>query len=77
MRLLIGILTTIIVLTGATLTVLALWGIQPISWQIVWKSGVTIAVVCGTGLLIYLFYYIFFKDYSYNKDKRNGSRSLF
>lgn len=77
MRLLIGILTTIIVLTGATLTVLALWGIQPISWQIVWKSGVTIAVVCGTGLLIYLFYYIFFKDYSYNKDKRNRGRSLF
>ena len=77
MRLLIGILTTIIVLTGATLTVLALWGIQPISWQIVWKSGVTIAGVCGTGLLIYLFYYIFFKHYSYNKDKRNGGRSLF
>lgn len=77
MRLLIGILTSMIVLTGATLTVLALWGIQPISWQIVWKSGITIAVVCGTGLLIYLFYYIFFKDYSYNKDKRNGGRSLF
>lgn len=76
MRLLIGILTTIIVLTGATLTVLALWGIQPISWQIVWKSGVTIAVVCGTGLLIYLFYYLFFKDYSYNKNKNNG-RNLF
>ncbi|MBD8349226.1 hypothetical protein [Dysgonomonas sp. HGC4] len=77
MRLLIGILTTIIVLTGATLTVLALWGIQPISWQIVWKSGVTIAIVCGTALLIYLFYYLFFKDYSYNKNKGNHSNPFY
>ena len=77
MRLLIGILTTIIVLTGATLTVLALWGIQPISWQIVWKSGVTIAIACGTALLIYLFYYLFFKDYSYNKNKGNRTNPFY
>lgn len=72
MRLLIGILATIIALTGATLTMLALWGIQPISWQIVWKSGATIAIACATALLIYLFYYLFFKDYSYNKNKGNS-----
>lgn len=72
MRLLIGILATIIALTGATLTMLALWGIQPISWQIVWKSGATIAISCATALLIYLFYYLFFKDYSYNKNKGNS-----
>lgn len=71
MRSLIGILATIIVLTGAILTVLALWGIQPISWQIVWKSAATIGIVCGTGLLIYLFYYLFFKKYSDNKTKSN------
>ncbi|PXV61012.1 hypothetical protein CLV62_12711 [Dysgonomonas alginatilytica] len=77
MRLLIGILTTIIVLTGATLTVLALWGIQPISWQIVWKSGVTIAIVFATGLLIYLFYYLFFKNYSYKKNKGNPTNPFY
>lgn len=76
MRLLIGVLTTIIVLTGATLTVLALWGIQPISWQIVWKSGVTIAIVCGTALLVYLFYYLFFKQYSDKKKNRNRINPL-
>ncbi len=63
MRALTGILITIIVLTGATLTVLALWGIQPISWTIVWKSGATIGIVGGTAFLIYLLYFLFFKDY--------------
>lgn len=63
MRALLGILITVIVLTGATLTVLAIWGIQPISWTIVWKSGATIGLVCVTALLVYLFYYIFFKNY--------------
>lgn len=75
MRLIIGIIATIIVLTGATLTVLALWGIQPISWVIVWKAGVTIAVICGTSLLLYLFYYLFFKRYSYNRN--NGRMTPF
>lgn len=76
MRLLIGILATIIVLTGATLTVLALWGIQPISWEIVWKAGATIAIICGTALLVYLFYYLFFKKYSYNKNNNNRIHPL-
>lgn len=69
MRAIIGILITIIVLTGATLTVLALWGIQPISWTIVWKSGATIAIVCITAGLIYLLYFLFFKNFQKNKYK--------
>lgn len=69
MRALTGILITIIVLTGATLTVLALWGIQPISWTIVWKSGVTIGIVCTTTILIYLLYFLFFKNFQKNKYK--------
>lgn len=69
MRALTGILITIIVLTGATLTVLALWGIQPISWTIVWKSGLTIGIVCVVVLLMYLLYFLFFKNYQKNKFK--------
>lgn len=69
MRALTGILITIIVLTGATLTVLALWGIQPISWTIVWKSGVTIGIVCATAALIYLLYFLFFKNFQKNRQK--------
>lgn len=69
MRLFFGVLATILVLTGATLTVLALWGIQPISWTIVWKSGFTIFIICGTALLVYLFYYLFFKGYTQNRNR--------
>ncbi|MDH6303913.1 VIT1/CCC1 family predicted Fe2+/Mn2+ transporter [Parabacteroides sp. PF5-5] len=68
MRFFLGVLVTAIVLTGAILTVLALWGIQPISWTIVWKSGMTILIVFGTFILAYLCYIIFFKNYR-RKDK--------
>lgn len=71
MRAFLGILSTIIVLTGATLTVLALWGIQPISWVMVWKSGVTIVIVCAVFLILYLFYYLFFKNYSLDRNKEH------
>jgi hypothetical protein len=60
MRFFIGVLVTCIVITGAILTILALWGIQPISWTIVWKSGFTIMIAFGTLLLVYLCYIIFF-----------------
>ncbi|MDR1160751.1 MAG: hypothetical protein LBK45_00275 [Tannerellaceae bacterium] len=60
MRFFIGVLVTFIVITGAILTILALWGIQPISWTIVWKSGLTIMIAFGTLLLVYLCYIIFF-----------------
>jgi hypothetical protein len=63
MRVFIGILVTFVVITGAILTILALWGIQPISWTIVWKSGFTIMIAFGTLLLAYLCYIVFFKDY--------------
>ncbi|NDW08824.1 hypothetical protein [Dysgonomonas sp. 520] len=69
MRFFLGIISTVIVLTGATLTVLALWGVQPISWTIVWKSSVTILIVSAVFLLLYLFYYVFFKRYSPHKDR--------
>ncbi len=66
MRLLIGILVTLFVLVGAVLTILALWGIQPISWTIVWKSGLTIIII-GTAMLITrIVYYFFLKKDPFN-----------
>ena len=71
MKVFLGILSTIVVLTGATLTILALWGIQPISWTIVWKSGATIFLVCAVIFVLNLFYYIFFKNYVRDRNKKN------
>lgn len=73
MRAFLGIICTIIVLTGAILTILALWGIQPISWALIWKSGVTIIIIGIVSLVIYLFYYLFFKNYTI---KKNNNRQL-
>ncbi|MDH6355164.1 heme/copper-type cytochrome/quinol oxidase subunit 4 [Dysgonomonas sp. PH5-45] len=71
MRAVVGIVSTVVVLTGATLTVLALWGIKPISWTIIWKSGVTIMIVGAVALLVYLFYFLFFKNYSAGRNKKD------
>lgn len=68
MRTLSGIIITIVVLTGAILTILALWGIQPISWVIVWKSGATIGIISVTAVLIYLVNFLFFKNFKKNKN---------
>ena len=71
MRLFIGILSAVIILTGATLTVLALWGIKPIEWGIIWRSGATIAIACITFLVMWLVKALFFKKDPFNIDKNN------
>lgn len=68
MKLFIGILSTIIILTGATLTVLALWNIQPISWSIIWRSGATIAIFCATFLILWLIRVLFFRKNLFKKN---------
>lgn len=64
MRLLIGIIATIIALTGAILLVLTIWGINPISWDIIWKSAATTAILCGVSFIVYFFYHLFFRNYT-------------
>lgn len=61
MKLFIGILSAVIILTGATLTVLALWDIQPISLGMILRSGATIAIVCITFVALWLIKILFFK----------------
>lgn len=70
MRFLIGIIITLFILTGAVLTVLALWGIQPISWTIVWKSGLTIAIAGASAIIVWIVYFFFLKKDSFDDIKR-------
>lgn len=72
MKIFIGIVSAVIILTGATLTVLALWGIKPIEWGIIWRSGATIAIACITFLIMWLVKALFFqKDpFKANKNKQ-------
>jgi len=69
MRLLIGIIIALFVITGAVLTILALWGVQPISWTMVWKSGLTIAIVGVTSIIISIIYFFFIKKDPFNRKK--------
>ncbi|WP_165023425.1 hypothetical protein [Dysgonomonas sp. ZJ279] len=76
MKSFIGVLSTIIILTGATLLILALWDIQPISLKIILRSGATIAVACVTVIMLWLIKTIFFQRGIFrNKDKENTPRS--
>jgi hypothetical protein len=69
MKIFIGILSAVIILTGATLTVLALWDIQPISLSIILRSGATIAIVCVTCFALWLIRVLFFKKDLFNSNK--------
>lgn len=60
MRTVIGIIIALFVITGASLTVLALWGVQPISWSTVWRSGVTVMIVSVVFVLLWLIKLLFF-----------------
>ena len=71
MRLLIGIITLLIILTGATLTILALWGIQPISWTIILKSGITIAIIAATWLVSSIIYFFFLKREPFKRSNKD------
>lgn len=70
MRLLIGITIALFIITGAVLTILALWGVQPISWTIVWKSGLTIAIAGVTSIIISVVYYFFIKKDPFNRKNK-------
>lgn len=72
MRLFIGIIATIIALTGVMLLVLTIWGINPISWDVIWKSAATIVILGGFGFLVYFFYHLFFRNYTTTKTKEGN-----
>ena len=69
MKIAIGILSTIIVITGAVLTFLALWDIYPISWVLIAKAAITVALLCATAFLLWLIKTLFFKSDHFNKNK--------
>lgn len=74
MRVFIGIISAIIILTGATLTVLALWDIKPIEWGIIWRSGVTIGIITITLLVLWLVRVLFFKKDPFNLNNKNKNQ---
>lgn len=71
MKLFIGIFSTIVVLTGAVMTFLALWNIYPISWVLIMKAAITVTLICVTFLLLWLIKTIFFKNERFKQKGNN------
>jgi len=71
MKVFIGILSVFIILTGATLTLVSMWDIYPISLIFILKAGLTVGIVCVTILLLWIIGKIFFprEFLSQNKEK--------
>lgn len=62
MKTIFGVLIVLFIITGAALTVLALWGVQPISWGMVWRSGATVMIVGVMCLLLWFVKILFFSS---------------
>lgn len=69
MKLFLGIISTIVVLTGAALAIVSMWEIYPISWQVVLKFGLTVAIACLVFLLLWLIKTIFFSKNLFSNKK--------
>lgn len=72
MKVFIGILSILIVLAVGTLAVLAIWNIYPVSWAVIWKSGVSILLVSVIASLLWLLVELFLKK---NKHKADGNKA--
>jgi len=73
MKYFVGLLLGLIIFSGAALTVLALWGVTPIEWTHIWKTGVSIAIASVTYLFLWLIYVFFFKRDPFNSKKNKDN----
>lgn len=69
MRYFIGAIITIVILSLSILSVLALWGVTPLSWIFIRNVMISITVFCATVFLLAGCYYLFFKNY-----RKSGSQ---
>lgn len=72
MKVFIGIFSILLLLTAGTLAVLAVWEIYPVSWDIIWKSGVSILLGSAVLSLFWLLVTTFLKK---EKHQADGSKA--
>lgn len=75
MRYFIGFVIAIIILSVSILSILALWGVTPLSWEFIRNVMISIAIFSVTVFLLSGCYFLFFKNYRRSgNDYKNGSR---
>jgi len=60
-KVLLGIIAVLVLLAVAVLGILAIWGIYPVSLDIIVKSAITLTIATIVLLLLWLFIALFFK----------------
>lgn len=74
MKVFLGILSILVLLTAGTLAVLAIWGIYPVSWTIIWKSGVSLLVASVVLSILWLLITLFLKKEKHKSDGHKAHR---
>lgn len=75
MRYFIGAIITIVVLSLSILSILALWGVTPLSWVFIRNVMISISIFCVAIYLLFGCYYLFFKKYRRSgHDQKDGGR---
>ena len=72
MKVFFGIMAVLIMLAAATLGVLAIWGIYPVSVDIIIKSFITLVVFTAALLLLWLLLAVFFKKEKHRNSGNNA-----
>jgi len=67
MKYFLGILATLLTIAAATLGILALWGINPFSPELIGKFLLTLLIALVAFALLALYINAFFKKEKYNK----------
>ena len=73
MKVFLGIFSALVVLTAAILGTLAIWGIYPVTLDVIIKSGITLFIVTISLLLLWLVLTLFFKK---NKQVKGGGKVI-
>lgn len=74
MKAFLGILSILILLAAGTLAVLAIWGIYPVSWTLIWKTGVSLLLASAVLSTLWLVVVTFLKKEKHKADGNNAHR---
>jgi len=74
MKAFIGIFSILLLLTAGTLAVLAIWNLYPVSWEIIWKSGVSLLLASVVLALLWQLVVVFLKKEKHRGDGTNAHR---
>jgi|GEM_PF-1086058 len=76
MKKLVGIIAALAISTIAVCGALAIWGIYPISWMVILKASITLAILFAVVALLWLIATLFFKKEKYDKESGNKAHPI-